>query len=341
MGDPFQVSVGSAFFKFNLGATLVNCFLLYPAMALIHAGLTGGVYYVRKRFLDPRASLYGTMGICLFPGWLTIPFLLFYQPTLEASFRVLYFADAWPKLCVFPVVVIFACGLPWLVWHMTSPKRFMAHIVTYERMRESKVKIALFGADTWDSEPDFTWIDRWGMLFWDYTQRERRFLVWEMLSLVALSMIGATSPSNFAQCLLKVGGVVVMFLVMLVYVWLRRPFLAAYDKVMYLSCLSLELVACTCAFFIVAKNDPRADTYLEEAIANAMMTAAVVMLFVKTACDFLLFSYEKFRDRRDKAMHSALDHVLAPEQREDASAGSTRSGHGTFASVPLHTIERA
>ncbi len=69
LGDPFGVSVGSSPVRFNLGATVVNSLVLYPAVAVGHFLFTILVWHVRKAVLNNRATLLGSMGMTLFPSW--------------------------------------------------------------------------------------------------------------------------------------------------------------------------------------------------------------------------------------------------------------------------------
>eukprot|EP00662_Eupelagonemidae_sp_cell21_P023800 gene23800-52705_t len=86
------------------------------------------------------------------------------------------------------------------------------------------------------------------MMFWDYTEKYKYFLLIEMTSIIGLGVIGAFEPRSLPECLIKIGAIGAIFMGCLAFALVRRPFLALWDLLTYSTITGLELVGVVCAF---------------------------------------------------------------------------------------------
>eukprot|EP01065_Artemidia_motanka_P044521 TRINITY_DN6359_c0_g1_i3.p1 TRINITY_DN6359_c0_g1~~TRINITY_DN6359_c0_g1_i3.p1 ORF type:complete len:1426 (+),score=279.61 TRINITY_DN6359_c0_g1_i3:447-4724(+) len=320
-GNPLSLGIGAGHTALNFGASVANTLVLLPTVCLLHLGLCGLVYKAR-RACNKKTSFYGCMALLLFPGGQIFPILLFYQGTLEATLRVLYYGAVGQRLAVFPVLMLLAVALPWGIHRVTTEPHLKAVVVPYERSN-TLLRRLLFGAMTWESPVDRTWVERWGMMFWDYTFQRRQFLNFEICSIVGLSVLGAWSPAGLTECLIKVGGIGLVFLVCLLVAVCRNPFLARYDWTMYVTMTGCEFVGVLCAFSMTAKG-MKADTKFEEAVAGVAMMMAMICLFLKTILDMAFFFFEKWEDVKARKSAKQLPLLFSPSgQGSDLEVGAT------------------
>eukprot|EP01062_Namystynia_karyoxenos_P045407 TRINITY_DN3369_c0_g4_i2.p1 TRINITY_DN3369_c0_g4~~TRINITY_DN3369_c0_g4_i2.p1 ORF type:complete len:1553 (+),score=315.36 TRINITY_DN3369_c0_g4_i2:79-4659(+) len=297
--NPLMLALGGSHTRHNFGASVANTVIVLPSIALLHFLLVVANWQLRSRVFDSRATFIGSMGQMMFPCWLVLPTLLFYQGTLEAALRVLFYGEVGYKMAAFPVAVLFTFGLPYLVYRQTSPQHLRGIWVPYDRMDTCPRK-ALFGATTWESFPhDPGWVDRWGCLFWDFKEKYKRFLIYDVGSLVVLSALGAWQPADQTLCELKIALVALLFLLCAVVALWCRPFIALYDLIFYVAVNLLECVSVMCAFVMTAKGLD-ADVSAEEQLGGVCLMAVTYMLITQTIIDFSIFCFETYEDWREK-----------------------------------------
>eukprot|EP01065_Artemidia_motanka_P044232 TRINITY_DN6256_c0_g1_i1.p1 TRINITY_DN6256_c0_g1~~TRINITY_DN6256_c0_g1_i1.p1 ORF type:complete len:1775 (+),score=532.70 TRINITY_DN6256_c0_g1_i1:55-5325(+) len=316
--SPFGVAFGpsdaSKAQRMYFGAAVMNTLVLFPACALGHLLLSMVVWKVRIWvFGNQKASLMGAMSWVLFPGWQMLPVLLFFQGTLESALRVLYYGGAVLKVTIIPLVVLLAICFPLLLQRATSRPFFKAVVVPYPR-QNTTLRRMLFGSETWACHTDHTWVNRFGMVFWDFTPRCQNFILFETAAIVGLSLMGAFEPIDFPTCVLKAATITAVLLIQLGYVLLMRPFLAFYDTFTYFSINAFQTLGAGCALVMIIRGED-ADTTTEEQIAGACTLGALMGLILKSLCDFLLFCFEGWEDLRAKRLEKAATVAQRNESR--------------------------
>eukprot|EP01062_Namystynia_karyoxenos_P045402 TRINITY_DN3369_c0_g2_i1.p1 TRINITY_DN3369_c0_g2~~TRINITY_DN3369_c0_g2_i1.p1 ORF type:complete len:1464 (+),score=278.31 TRINITY_DN3369_c0_g2_i1:82-4473(+) len=296
--NPLQLAIGGAHTRHNFGAALANAAIVLPSVFALHTLVVVANWQLRKRLFDPRASFIRSMGQMMYPCWMVIPILLFYQGTLEAALRVMFYGDDVYKMAAAPVAALFVFGFPYLVWRQTSCGVFSGVWVPYERVPKCPRRV-LFGTTTWESTPTNPgWTDRWGTLFWDFVEKYKRFLLVDLGGIVALSFLGAWQPPNAALCELKIALIALVFLICAVLAILLKPFIVPYDFFFYVTVNLLEFVSVLCALVMTIRG-PDVNRAIEENIAGSSMLIVTYMLITQTALDLFCFFFELYEDWKE------------------------------------------
>eukprot|EP00756_Hemistasia_phaeocysticola_P027347 Hpha_TRINITY_DN16113_c0_g1::TRINITY_DN16113_c0_g1_i8::g.8850::m.8850 len=280
--NPLNLPISKAGIRMNLGASVFNTVVVFPCLVLAHFVVCCVWWKV-----GGKSQLKDAMGTLMFPCWLSIPLLLMLQFTVQSSMRVLYYGSTY-AFAVIPVLLLLCGGTGVLVHRVVklSTTRAVAHATPAEWGFGRRF---ILGDWEWEStHPGSNWVDRWGMLFWDYRPGRERGLLLELGFVCLLGAVGAWRPDHLETCLVQCGSVFLLFLGMVAYMIILKPFQAGIDAFFCVLMTGLEAVSTMTVFVsLIRKGDVTAA-----AIGGVCNTIVAFLALGKTLLDLTVFFYE-------------------------------------------------
>jgi len=280
--SPFGIEISGSHVKLNLGATIINSLVLFPAIALVHF-----LICMLFKFISGK-TIYESMATMLFPCWLSLPGLLIFQGTLEAALKVVYYGEPLHALAVVPIL---GGTIAFPVWVVRRTVQRLKTGEAHPQMcgpNSNRCRRYFVGEVEYTSMRDTTWVDRWGMLFWDFRPGHEWGMQVDLASIVLLSLLGAWKPRIMWQCMVQTGLISLIFLALAAWALIRKPFQAECDHHFWVLINGLEGVAVLCVFVVLARGEDK----VAEEIGGICLIIVTYATIVKTIIDLLIFFYE-------------------------------------------------
>ena len=231
-------------------------------------------------------------------GWMVVPLVYLMAGTAMASTSALLYSSILFKLIAICDVLLFVTSILVISYYFAKNSVKHSHYRKIEQSRRLLTRYLCFifwGWDEWvavsrESGPWFELAHHW---FDSYKMEHRFYLVFELLSCLALGVISGWAPGTYVECWIKAGVSQAVLLACLVSLIWWRPYLSLFDNASMIAITAAQMGSL--AFMMIAmEHQEDMPAHWASIWAAKLATITVELVLAKMLVDVVVFVIDEY-----------------------------------------------
>ena len=231
--------------------------------------------------------------IMRFPSFSVFPFIVLFQPITTPAFTLLYYVHTAKGILAAAGGLFFLAGGVFWISRVLRPALFNSHceLVTTTG-KKGKVWRWLLGVAQWSSM-HLTRCNhyerKYSLIFKDFSQRCRWFMLVDLTTLFIISAVGAILPKKTAECAVQAVVMTVVEVLFFIAIVKLDPFLARLDHFHLLSVTGCQIVGIIFALATLLLDDSNSAKESTAMASRVFLLASTMLVLVKAIFDVAVF----------------------------------------------------
>eukprot|EP01060_Flectonema_neradi_P008970 TRINITY_DN16421_c0_g1_i1.p1 TRINITY_DN16421_c0_g1~~TRINITY_DN16421_c0_g1_i1.p1 ORF type:complete len:643 (+),score=88.63 TRINITY_DN16421_c0_g1_i1:52-1980(+) len=247
------------------------------------------VCYIYKKARSRPATFEKCLAIMRFPSFSIFPFLILFQPITTPAFTLLYHEHTLLDVVICSFAFVFVGVAAYLMMRCIRDAVFCCTLE--EDLFSKDWKKWCFGEYIWTSKnADANRYERrFALIFKDFTDQYKRFIMADIVVLFIISMVSGLIPTTKLQC---AGQAIVMSLVEILFfliVCRLQPFLAKLDHYHILAVTALQVGGLLCALCTILELHEKFSS-----ASRVLFLASTALIILKSLLDIIVWLYERW-----------------------------------------------
>eukprot|EP00755_Sulcionema_specki_P007148 Sspe_Gene.37424::Locus_18063_Transcript_1_1_Confidence_1.000_Length_2975::g.37424::m.37424 len=272
---------------------LIGNLIMIAGILFFHFVIAVLIHQFRAR--RGKADFNASLAVARFPSFSVFPFLVLFQPVATPALTLLYYVHE-PLdvvLAVFGLIILFISMA--YVLYITRSANFQCVLV--RDLDVSRCGAWVWGQYSWSSvHQDDSYERRYALIFRDFVQKYRWFMLVDLVILFIISAVAAIIPTNTFQCATQ--AIVMAFSegLFVVIICATKPFLAPLDHWLAVAVACLQMLGLIFALVNILHEDEDVQEGMAQA-SRISLLASTVLLVAKALLDLGNFLIERWGDK--------------------------------------------